>query len=159
MTTEIQNMQNHLSSQGALMTAQQKLKWAILMDAYHRADQPAPTVCASTIDEWWGKAEKRELEHITGTFGDAMSEFRSSGIETGLLTPHENHSRHYEHEEVAAEMPDKTWVGWTYYHGGGKHSDPDGIDWIPGAYLVEMKVEMKPVRVFSRASRLTTDPA
>lgn len=148
-TSEVQAMQNHLNAQGALMTAPQKLKWAILMDAYHRAGYPAPTVCAATIEEWWEKAEENELEHIAGTFGDAMCEFRSSGFETDLPTPYENQARHYEYNEVAAEMPDQTWVGWTYYHGGGKHSDPDGIDWIPGAYFVEMKVEMKPVRVFS----------
>ena len=81
-----------------------------------------------------------------------MNELRSSGIATYLITPYENHTRHYGCYEVAAEMPDCTWVGWTYYHGGGKHSDPDGIDWIPSAYFVEAKMEMKPMRVFSKAA-------
>lgn len=141
-------MQRHLNAQGVGMTAPQKLKWAILMDAYHRTGIPCPDVSAETIDKIYdghrNGTEGHELVH--GTIGDAENEFRH-GIPTAL--PDREYDRHYEYYEVAAEMPDQTWVGWTFWHGGGKHANPECIDWITDAYMVEMKVEMKPVRVFS----------
>lgn len=65
---------------------------------------------------------------------DAKSEVRCSGIETNI--PSDNFSRHYESEEVAAKMSDGTWVGWTYWHGGGKHGEPAAIDWMGEAYYL-----------------------
>lgn len=130
------------------MTAPQKLKWAILMDAYHRTQIPCPDVSAETIDKVYEDHESSIAGHelVLGSIADVEYEFRD-GVPTSL--PQREYSRHYENYEVAAEMPDGTWVGWTFWHGGGKHGEPEGIDWISGAYFVEMKVEMKPVRVFS----------
>jgi hypothetical protein len=60
-------------------------------------------------------------------------EFRYGGEETNIKAPY---SRHYESKSVAAEMYDQSWVGWTYWYGGGKHGCPSEIDWIENAYEV-----------------------
>lgn len=69
-----------------------------------------------------------------GALQDSMCELRGGTVETGLPSPS---SRCYEGTEVAAMMPDGSWVGWTYWHGGGKHGDPDAIDWIADAYELQ----------------------
>lgn len=53
---------------------------------------------------------------------------------------------------TAAKMPDGSWVGWTYWYGGGKHGEPEAIDWMEDAYNVEVVEEIKMVTVqtFSR---------
>ena len=58
--------------------------------------------------------------------------------------------QHYESDAVAKNLPDGTWVGWTYYHGGGKHSDPGSIPWMEDAYNVTSHEETRVVRVFSK---------
>lgn len=78
---------------------------------------------------------------------DSLCELRNSGVDTGLPC---DYSRHYESKSVAAEMLDGSWVGWTYWYGGGKHGEPSAIPWMEDAYEVEMKIEMQPVKVFSR---------
>ena len=50
--------------------------------------------------------------------GDATEEVRCSGIPT--LDIDCWGSRHYEAESVVAQVPDGSWVGWTYWTGGGK---------------------------------------
>lgn len=29
------------------------------------------------------------------------------------------------------QAPDGTWVGWTYWYGGGKYAEPSAIPWTP----------------------------
>ena len=69
--------------------------------------------------------------------------------ETGL--PCED-SRHYESKSVAAKAPNGQWVGWTYWYGGGKHGQPEEIDWIKDAYLLNVKETQKTIteRTFSK---------
>jgi hypothetical protein len=52
---------------------------------------------------------------------------RGGEEETSLPCPG---SRLYETKSVAAPMLDGTWVGWTYFYGGGKHGEPevDAVD-------------------------------
>lgn len=76
---------------------------------------------------------------------DTENELRCSGVPTGLPC---DYSRHYESKSVAAEMLDGSWVGWTYWHGGGKHGEPELIPWMEDAYEVETWEEMQPVRKF-----------
>lgn len=78
---------------------------------------------------------------------DAMSELRSGEEETGLPC---DGSRHYESKSVAAQMLDGSWVGWTYWYGGGKHGEPQAIEWISYAYEVRMVEVQKVVKEFSR---------
>ena len=76
---------------------------------------------------------------------DIIAELRGSGVPTGLLAPH---SRHYESKAVAAEMLDGSWVGWTYWYGGGKHGEPEAIPWMEDAYEVTPWEETQVVRKF-----------
>lgn len=66
---------------------------------------------------------------------EAESEFRSSG-EDAIGVPPWKYSRHYE-VSVKAKLIEGQWVGWLYWYGGGKHGDPDSIDWIDDAIFLE----------------------
>lgn len=81
--------------------------------------------------------------------GDCEYEFRQGEVETDI--PAES-SRHYESQSVAAKMPDGSWVGWTYWYGGGKHGEPQSIPWMEDAYNLNVTEEEKMVivRTFSR---------
>ena len=48
------------------------------------------------------------------------------------------------------EMLDGSWVGWTYFFGGGKHGEPSEMPWMEDAYDVATEVVMEPVRKFRR---------
>ena len=111
------------------MTPQQKIKHAIIKLVSEWEDDTGllASVTPQNVDEIYELLDEEDLVQ------DARNEFRCTGIETGL--PCEL-SRHYESEAVAAQMPDGSWVGWTYWHGGGKHGEPEAIDWIEDAYGV-----------------------
>lgn len=120
------------------MTPEQKLKHMILIHQSDWDKTELPEITAANIDQLYDEAgEDGELQ-------DARNEIRCSGIETDLSTPH---SRHYEGDAVAAKAPDGTWVGWTYWHGGGKYGEPEAIDWMCDAYDLECKEEEKLVIV------------
>jgi hypothetical protein len=61
-------------------------------------------------------------------------------------------SRHYESNPVAIKIKDK-WIGYTYWFGGGKHGQPEMMEWIQDAYYVNIKEEQKmvTVRTFTKA--------
>ena len=44
-------------------------------------------------------------------------------------------------------MPDGSWVGWTYWYGGGKYGEPEAIDWMDDAYDLACTEEEKVVTV------------
>jgi hypothetical protein len=75
---------------------------------------------------------------------DYLHEFREGSHRTGLDC---DWSRHYESHAVARKLHDGTWVGWTYWYGGGKHGDPESIEWMPQAYEVDCVEEEKLVTV------------
>lgn len=122
------------------MTPLQKLKYAILdLDHEWQHDEPIrEDMTGDEVDEAWD-------DHPD--IGSAMSEIRSSGIETGL--PSES-CRHYENDAVAVQCPTGEWVGFTYWYGGGKHGEPESIEWMEYAYDVNCIEErrMVTVRVF-----------
>lgn len=115
------------------LTAVQKLQYAILQREQELSmGKDLPTnLTGEQIDELW--------DDFSDEWG-AMSEVRESGMETGLDA---DYSRHYESEAVAVECPDGSWVGFTYWYGGGKHGEPESIDWVEYAYDVNCKVEEK----------------
>jgi len=78
---------------------------------------------------------------------DAERKLRSSGVPTGLPC---EYSRHYSSQAVAAEMLDGSWVGWTYWYGGGKHGEPGAIEWVDDAYDVDVTVVTEPVHKFTK---------
>lgn len=115
------------------------LKYAILELAFLWDDKEiSKYLSAEEVEELWDDMD----------CGCASHEIRTSGYETGL--PAES-SRHYECEAVAVEAPNGQWVGFTYWHGGGKHGNPEEIDWIEHAYHVNCteKEKLVVVRTFS----------
>lgn len=49
-------------------------------------------------------------------------------------------TRHYEVDAVALCIFG-TWVTWDYYYGGGKHGEPEAVEWIDDAKFVRCKQE------------------
>lgn len=121
------------------MTPTQKIKWMVLNTvARWRETAPPPYPCPN-VDELYAVADESGYRH------DALEEVRCSGEETGLPA---DGSRNYEVTAVAKNLPDGTWVGWSYYYGGGKHSNPGAIPWMEDAYTVTAHEETRVVRVF-----------
>ncbi len=48
-------------------------------------------------------------------------------------------------------MLDGSWVGWTYWYGGGKHGEPGSIPWIEDAYDVTFVEQLVKVKQFHKA--------
>jgi hypothetical protein len=124
------------------MTAAQKIKHLILIRNSEWNAEKLPEITPKNIDEVYKEAEGEDGYGLQ----DARDDIRSSGINTKLDCPF---SRHFESEAVAMQAPDGTWVGWTYWYGGGKHAEPEAIDWIEDAYDVECTEEQKTVTVYT----------
>lgn len=126
------------------MTPEQKIKHAIILKAQEWDEvYPKEPITADNIDEMFDELNE------DWALQDAASEVRCTGTPTGLPA---TSSRHYESTAVAAKMPDGSWVGWTYWFGGGKHGEPEAIDWMDEAYEVSCVEEEKltVVRTFTR---------
>jgi hypothetical protein len=131
------------------MTAEQKLKHLILIRHAELGDEPAPeNVTADNVDELYDAIEEP---------WDARSEVRGGTVETKLRC---QSSRHYESKAVAAQAPDGSWIGWTYWYGGGKHGEPEAIDWIDEAYDLTVTEEPRTIihRTFTKVEA-TSDEA
>lgn len=120
------------------MTPEQKLKWAVLARAAELKDKPAPEYPCANVDELYDALVEADAHW------DGKSEVREGEVETCLKC---KYSRHYESKAVAMKMPDGSWVGWTYWYGGGKHGEPEAIDWMEEAYDVDCHEEEKMVVV------------
>ena len=123
------------------MTPEQKIKWAIILSSPCPDDLITAPITKENVDDIW--------EKFRYYFYDAEDCFRDGEVETNI--PCES-SRLYESQSVAAEMPDGTWVGWTYWYGGGKHGEPESIDWMGEAYHLNCVAEEKlvVVRTFTK---------
>lgn len=95
-------------------------------------------ITENTVDEQYDALVE------TGNHWDILSEFRPGQLETKLPS---DYSRHYEAKEVARKLSDNTWVGWTYWYGGGKHGDPDSVPWMEDAYELDVTETEKMVLV------------
>lgn len=128
------------------MTPQQAIKYMIiaLSAKWDGCELPAG-LTGEQIDARYDELVEQDAHW------DARSEVRSGDAETGLPS---EYSRHYESKAVAAKAPNGQWVGWTYWYGGGKHGDPESIDWMEDAYFLDCKEEEKTVVV-----RTFTKPA
>lgn len=127
------------------MTAEQEIK-AEIIRSIEKDGKPwcVVGITAENVDDIWEELRETDMHW------DAMSEFRCSGEGTGIPA---DYSRHYESDSVGRKLSNGKWVGWTYWHGGGKHSDPDSIDWMDSAYFLNVTEEEKmvTVRTFSKA--------
>ncbi|MGF6081969.1 hypothetical protein ACQE9W_28310, partial [Klebsiella pneumoniae] len=117
------------------MDATQKLKHLILLKLAEWDGRELSGVTVENIDRLYDEDENK---------WDAINEIRGGDVETGLPTPY---VRYFEVKAVAAKYIDGTWVGWNFYYGGGKHSNPEAIDWIDEAYDVSVKEEERLVLV------------
>lgn len=124
-----------------------KLYTTLLIDAKENLDVVIEKDILSLTEEEIGDLYQ-ELDE-EGLMQDIASEFRSGEVETEIPC---DCSRHYESKSVAAKMFDGSWVGWTYWYGGGKHGEPESIDWMSDAYDLDCKEEEKLmiVRTFSK---------
>lgn len=133
------------------MTPEQKLKHAIILH-----DQGARRRYGETVD-----AQEITVHNVDALFEagnedwdlqDSLNEVREGEVETKLPC---QSSRHYESKSVAAKMPDGTWVGWTYWYGGGKHGEPEAVDWIEYAYDLDVTERQETVTVRTYAMKQT----
>ena len=121
------------------MTPYQKLQYLILSKAAKWDEIELGEVTPENIDDLWDEYENQDSIY------DATNEIRQSWDEETDI-PCE-WSRHYESKSVAAKMPDGSWVGWTYWYGGGKHGEPEAIDWMESAYNIDCVEEARVVTV------------
>jgi hypothetical protein len=132
------------------MTPEQKVKWIIIRRVYEKANKldDLPEVTKENVDSLFEETEYKCADRCgEGSFPylcDVVDEVRNGENDTDLDTPS---SRHYESKAVAARAPDDSFVGWTYWYGGGKHGQPESIDWINEAYDLDCKEEEKLVKV------------
>ena len=122
------------------MTPEQKIKHLIIANVAASQEVELPVVTAENVDDVY--------DEFDDEYGDSMQEakyeIREGEVETGLPC---DWSRHYESKSVAARTPNGEWVGWTYWYGGGKHGEPEAIDWIEDAYDLACVEEEKLVTV------------
>lgn len=121
------------------MTPYQKLQHLILSKAAKWDEIELGEVTPENIDDLWDEYENQDSIY------DATNEIRQSWDEETDI-PCE-WSRHYESKSVAAKMPDGSWVGWTYWYGGGKYGEPEAIDWMESAYNIDCVEEARVVTV------------
>jgi hypothetical protein len=127
------------------VTPEQRLMRQIIIDTaktYLNLDIPVE-FSVDKIGALWEFLEENHYDELQ----DLTETMRSSGEETGLEC---EYSRHYASKAVARQLDDGSWVGWTYWYGGGKHSNPEEVEWIDSAYYVDVKQETKVVNVFSK---------
>lgn len=134
------------------LTATQKIKWAILKKAADGGDISQAVLAGLTPEQLAEQIDtlyETKLVH-EDLHWDLKNEFREGQQETDIEAAHpfERGLTYYEKKSVAAQMPDGSWVGWIYWYGGGKHSEPEAIDWMEHAY--DVTVEEKPVTIIQR---------
>ena len=129
------------------MTPKEKIMLKIIATAQGWSDRFPEREPSQSIEDYFSALQEGENGD---SINDAINEVRCMGQITGL--DRGQWSRHYEWDEVALEMSDGSWVGWTYWHGGGKHGEPQEIDWLDQVYEVKCTKETRVVNVFSEAS-------
>jgi hypothetical protein len=146
-----------METRTAVLTAAQKLRRHILLRCDHESlverisgySGASSLTTGDDIDAAWDVAMDYDLAH------DAKAEVREGEVETGIPC---DWSRHYESKSVAVKVDDGSWVGWTYWYGGGKHGAPGEVEWIEDAYHVNVTEEekMMTVRTFTKGALLDT---
>lgn len=123
-----------------IMTPSQLIMQHIILDYYeYNSDSVVSTALTSdNIDDIYDDLNE------DGELQDYESELREGTHKTNI---NPEYSRHYESESVACKLQCGTWVGWTYWYGGGKHSDPDSIEWMEDAYFLTLKEYEKTVTI------------
>lgn len=131
------------SNGGMEMTPEQKIKQLILVKIEEWNQDPDAVQFAKELDAE-GVDEQYEALVEAEEHWDGVSETRQGEVETEIPC---EWSRHYESKSVAAKAVDGSWVGWTYWYGGGKYAEPEAIDWMSDAYNLDCVEEEKVVTV------------
>ena len=122
------------------MNAEQKLKHLILN---RLADLRSLTfrtdLTVENID-----AEFQHVRETDDGLQDAENEVRGGTVKTGIIC---RTSRHFDCYAVGAKAPDGSWIGWIYWYGGGKHAEPESVDWIDEAYDLSVTERVRTVTV------------
>ena len=122
------------------MTPYQKIQKEIVLLTIQNTDFNWPAeITEENVDTVW--------ELCYDYRQDAKEEFRSSGIDTGLEC---EWSRYYESKSVAKQLSDGSYIGFVYWFGGGKHGEPEEIDWMDDAYELEVTEVMMPIKQFKK---------
>jgi hypothetical protein len=123
-----------------IMSTPDILKWI--------GDQGLTIESTEDVEEAWDKLEEVDARNGDEYFGlcDLKEEFRCGGEASGIPS---DWDRHYESESRAQQLRDDSWVGWTYWYGGGKHSEPQAKPWLEEAYTVTQSTETRTVNVFT----------
>lgn len=110
------------------ITPFQKVKLLVMLKqaSWNRAELEIDHADGEAIDVLY-----EQMAAANSNLQDARNEVRGGTYQTGLIS---EFSRNYESDSVAAQLPDGSWVGWTYWQGGGKHGDPASIPWMEDAY-------------------------
>jgi len=122
------------------MTAEQEILKEILLIAESRDSSLACGVVftGENVEEMYGQV------NVECALQDYEEEFRQDGEETGLEC---EWNRNYESDAVGKKLRNGKWVGWTYWYGGGKHGNPEEIDWMSDAYFLEVEEKEKIITV------------
>lgn len=132
------------------MTPAQYLKLEILKTAHTWKDNSAKFTAPDTGEAVDQLYEQYKIDpNYCDYLQDARNEAREYySEETEIEAPY---NRNYETKSVARKINGK-WIGWTFWYGGGKHSDPYSIDWISDAYFLEC--EEKEVKIIQRTFKI-----
>lgn len=147
------------------LTPPQKIKWAILTKAIEEGDVSRSALKDVPCETLHTVIDAIYFQHVTneGIGYHLEKEFREGQWETDIPPDHalELDLLYYEKKSVAAQMPDGTYVGWTYWYGGGKDAEPESISWIPYAYSVTIKDEEVSIvqRTFHKAIQSKAEPS
>lgn len=126
------------------MTPLQKIKYIILelLTEHNDVDYVISSIHVGNVDDIYDEQQSDKIYEV-------KSELRHGQFETNIPC---DYSRHYETRSVAAKTYTGEWVGWTYWYGGGKHAEPEAIDWMSDAYDLDVteKEELVVVRTFKK---------
>lgn len=121
----------------AQLTPEQKIKREILL--WGKDDRSFDRLMT-------GEAIDKAYDDLAEKGGhyDPMYDLREGDVATDVPC---EYLRHHESKSVAMKCCDGSWVGWTYWYGGGKHAEPESIDWMDKAYDLDCTEEEKVVVV------------
>lgn len=131
------------------MTPEQKIKKEIVLKAIENKDIQFDNIYLQTdineynVDPLYQSLVDEDMHW------DYQNEMRNGQYETGIDC---EYSRHYDSKSVAMKMSDGSWIGWTYWYGGGKFGEPEAIDWMTTAYELNTTEEERTliVRTFEK---------
>lgn len=123
-----------------MLSHQEEIKKFILSEAKKDGVIDIGLITTTNLEELWD-----ELADDDNIY-DYLNDFRCSGDKTNLRAAF---SRHYGCDFVAKELCPGCAVGWNYWYGGGKHGEPEAIEWLDSARFLNVKTEMREVKIYS----------